>query len=504
MKIRICAIVTILLVGLTTVVSAQIDLSTTELIKVAGKVEVRKGQDPAFKTVPANLKLAGALKRLDAGDKVKTHEQSGAEMVLKDTCILGVKENSQFEVPVTLGAGSLAKLKAQQGSFLFKVVSGSNFKVQTSEVIAGVKGTLFEVEITDNLAPFLMLPGLELGFENPGGTVVNVYEGEVELNHAVTGKRRTVKAGERLAVLNRVLAGLDKSLAEGFGPLQKFDVLKQLQENFGAGGLRLFKAPSSIQGLGALSTEGFSLVTKLGDPSQRRQALAGLLPAAAQERLAKLQQIGSALRSIGAELKDLKGQPFVPKFDEGKYPTHPTARVIPENGIEEAHLGQGLFMAMAPNPGCQVLKLEPEEKAYRLKEGEGSFRINDFGHDLSGNVIMRSENGKLITTAIMTKGTLFTRIPGDSTTVAVQPGKPVEIEFDPTAGISRFRPSAAAISLPQQLTEYRFSVETDLEAQRAEHQKMVNEKRGNTIQKLIKNPPKLKDVQNNLRNLLGR
>lgn len=475
-----------LFLGSTAVSFAQIDLSTTELIKVSGKVEVQKGEDPAYKAVPANLKLAGALKRLDSGDKVKTRDNSGAEMVLKDTCVLGVKENSQFEVPATLGAGALTKLKAQQGSFLFKVVSGSGFKVQTSEVIAGVKGTLFEVEITDNLAPFLKLPGLDLGLENPGGTLVNVYEGEVELNHAVTGKRRTVKAGERLAVLNRLLTGLDKSLAEGFGPLEKFEVLKQLQQNFGAGGLRFLKVPSSIKGIGALSTEGFELVTRLGDRNQRREALVRLLPAPLQEKIGRFQELRSLAQSFKVEA-------FKPTFDEGKYPTTPQRKLIAENGLEEAHIGSGLFMAMAPNPGCQVLKLEPEDKAYVLKEGEGSFRIQDFAHDLKGAVVVRNEGGKLITTASMEKGTLYTRLPGDSNTVAVQPGKPVSIEFDPAAGTSRFRPAAGAVSLSPQLAGYRFQVETDLEAQKSEHQQKANQKRGEAAKNLLQNAPKMKD-----------
>ncbi|HNV69473.1 MAG TPA: hypothetical protein PKO06_07250, partial [Candidatus Ozemobacteraceae bacterium] len=168
------------------------------------------------------------------------------------------------------------------------------------------------------------------------------------------------------------------------------------------------------------------------------------------------------------------------------------------------HLGQGLFMAMAPNPGCQVLKLEPEEAAYVVKEGEGSFRIQDFAHDLAGQVIIRSDQGKLITTATMSKGTLYTRIPGDATTIAIQPGKPVEIEFDPTAGTSRFRPSPASVALPQQLAEYRFQVETDLDAQKAAHQQQVNENRSNAVQNLLKNAPKGKDLRKGFRNLFGK
>ena len=154
------------------------DLSTTELIKVEGNVEVRKGQTPEFKKVPSNLQLAGALKRLDGGDKVRTAAQSGAELMLKDTCVLAVKEGSLFEVPLVLGAKGISQLKAQQGNFLFKVLSGSDFKVQTADVVAAVKGTLFEVEMTDNFQRIMQLPGVEIGIDNLGGTMIDVYEGK--------------------------------------------------------------------------------------------------------------------------------------------------------------------------------------------------------------------------------------------------------------------------------------------------------------------------------------
>ena len=150
------------------------------------------------------------MKRLDGGDKVRTHTESSAEMALKDTCVLAVKEQSIFEVPKTLGKEAIAELKAQQGALLFKVISGSNFQVQTADVIAGVKGTLFELDIIDNFDCLLETPGLQIGTLAPGGTVVNVYKGEVELTHAETGKKRTLKEGEGLAALGSKLLNLTK------------------------------------------------------------------------------------------------------------------------------------------------------------------------------------------------------------------------------------------------------------------------------------------------------
>lgn len=56
--------------------SSAVDLSATEITSIEGRVEVRKGAEAAFKKLHSNLKLAGAMKRLDGGDKVRTHTES--------------------------------------------------------------------------------------------------------------------------------------------------------------------------------------------------------------------------------------------------------------------------------------------------------------------------------------------------------------------------------------------------------------------------------------------
>ena len=155
-----------------------IDMSQSEVIKTTGKVSVKKVNSPEFKKLNSNLKLSGSLKNLDGGDKVRTMANSTADLVLKDTCLLCVQEQSIFEVPQVLNNKDLVALKAQQGSILFKVAKGSNFQVQTSDVICGVKGTMFSVTIVDGLNTMLETPGLQLGYAFEGGTAVKVYEGE--------------------------------------------------------------------------------------------------------------------------------------------------------------------------------------------------------------------------------------------------------------------------------------------------------------------------------------
>lgn len=475
---------------------AAVDLSTTELIKVAGKVEVKKGQEAPFKPVPANLKLAGALKRLDGGDKVKTGTESSAELSLKNTCVLAVKEGSLFEVPMTLDQAALTKLNAQQGSFLFKVVSGSDFKVQTADVIAGVKGTLFEVEIHDNIAPLLITPGLELGVEGAGGTVVNVFEGDVELTHAITGKTRRVKAGSRLAAFGRSIMGLDGSLAEGFGDVTSFKPLQRLQERFGTLGMRLGSVPSTLQGIAGANTEGAMMPVGLGRVRDRLNSLTEGISGPILQKLSRFRGMKQAfagrlsqLQGIKQTVQDLKGTAFEPKIDEGKYPVQSNPLIVPENGLSEAHLGEGQFIAASPAEGCQVMKLQPERGGMLLEEGIGTFRLKNPISNLDALVAVKSEGGRLQHFIQVNSGTLLARLPGESEPVSVTSSAPLAAEFDPTAGTAR-RIEWQDPGFGQNVVDYRLGVETDIEAQRAEHDAKVNEKRGDALQKIFENAPK--------------
>ena len=174
-----------------------IDMSKSEVIKTTGKVAVKKTASPEFKKLNSNLKLSGSLKNLDGGDKVRTYNDSSADLALKNTCIVMVKEQSVFEVPKILTEKDLKVLKAEHGSILFTVEKGSNFQVQTADVICGVKGTMFSVSAVSPLGMILETPGLEIGYPRNGGTLVEVYEGEVEVENRFTKERISLKEGER-------------------------------------------------------------------------------------------------------------------------------------------------------------------------------------------------------------------------------------------------------------------------------------------------------------------
>jgi len=463
---------------------AAVDLASSELIKVDGKVEVKKGADAPFKAVPENLKLAGALKRLDAADRVKTHENSGAEMVLKDTCVMEVKENSLFEVPAVLGQAALQKMRAQQGSFLFKVVTGSNFQVQTADVVAGVKGTLFEVEVVDGLHSLLALPGVAVGIENVGGSMVNVYDGEVELTHATTRKTRRLKAGESQSVLNGLLRRLDGSLADGFGPLQKFDRVRQLQERFGEVGTRLAALPSTRLGIAGFAGEGLRMPLAIGQPAERVNELVRGFSGPIVDRVRQVRERAGPVAELLGALNDVKSTPFQPTFDSGKYPIKPLEGTIGEGEIQEASLGNGLFVAASPLPGTGPLAVQSQQDAQGVGTGDGCFRLRDFLRDLDAMVSVQTKGNKQLTSIQVKRGTFYVRMQDEIDLIAIAAGRPAAFEYD-TANERGRRLAVAAMPAHPGLAAYQFKVEADIAAQRAAHDKRETQKKVGVAEKVL-------------------
>ncbi len=452
-------------------------LSASELIKVEGKVEVKKGQAPAFKPVPANLKLAGALKRLDGGDKVRTAMQSAAELMLKDTCVLAVKEGSLFEVPLVLGEKGMAQLKAQQGHFLFKVVSGSDFKVQTADVVAAVKGTLFEVEMTDSFQRLLQTPGVEIGIDHAGGTMVDVIEGEVELTHQATKGTRRLKAGEGISVFNRVLMGLDKGFAGGFSEVRRFQPLERIRESFGQIGEALHGLASTRQGLLGFQGGGLSLpFQRLNFGGQMGRFSGNFAPEWAQRLGGNLRDLNNLRKTFRAWGKKLVGEEFKPEIDERRFPVQKYPMIIPEVAVKEAHLGEGLFVAAGPRPGCQVLKLTPEEgRGLVLQEGEGTFRLRDFIDGIDGLVTVRQEADQVVTVIEMKEGTLHARVPGETEVYAVGAGQRTAFLTSTADGASRLAQTVPELDPSPSVLEYAFRAQEEIKRQREQHDAKVRQ-----------------------------
>ncbi len=484
-KVLTTGIIFVLLSG--TAIMA-VDLTATEITKTEGRVEVKKIADALFKKLHSNLRLAGSLKRLDGGDKVRTYDKSSAEMALKDTCILGVKEQSIFEVPKTLGQAAVTELKAQQGAILFKVVSGSNFEVQTADVIAGVKGTLFEVDIIDNFHSLLETPGLQIGSLAAGGTTINVYKGEVELTHKQTGKKRTLKQGEGLAALGSTLRNLDKVLQDGFTPLRKFDPANLLSQKFGGATLGLLNTDASVTGLSQLtglgdinSSLGTNRITNMfGDLSSKIEGLSQISGAAGDiiDQAKDLEQLG----------KDLSGAKY--KADFSRYSQEKRPFSVTDRNIKESYLGNRTFAASKAVSGSSRARLEPNQEGLQLVEGSCNFKVVQFDNAKKHLEFVASHyqsGDKLVTNVQVIKGKLFGRIPGDLEHFEVPAGQ-MSFVYDTATGKGQWLKAAAGV-LPQDMSNHIFRAEQQIAKDKGNHEHQDKKKKVDAVKKLINIKP---------------
>lgn len=469
----------------------SLELENTELVKVFGTVEIKKTGMSDYKKVPGNLKLAGSLKRLDSGDTVKTSSQSGAEMVLKETCLLTVKEDSQFEIPTVVGNGLITQLKTAKGSYLFKVISGSDFKVQTADVVAGVKGTLFEVEAVDDLRTLISTPNMEIGRSSGGGTNINVYEGEVELKHVHTGALRRLKPGEGVAALSKGLSKLDTRLEGGFGPQRKFKPLERLKERFGKLGEALHSIPSNRKGLREFKGGQFGVPVGNVQPGERFGRLLEGMDGEAKEKLIQfrnlspgLQKFGQQMQEFGQSFNNLKGDRFIPEFPPDRFPVNHGPVNIREGEVKEIHLGNGVFVSAIPGKGCKNLRLEPHNEGLRIAEGEGTFRIRDLSGELDGVVSMRKENGRMVSQVNLNQGQVMARMGGGQMETPVNPNNPVAARLGENGRQERIKPQQ--LRIPQQIRENRLQAENFVQQQREIHQQKVQERRGG-VKDLLEN-----------------
>ncbi len=471
-----------------------VDLSATEITGIEGRVEVKKGADAVFKKLHSNLKLSGAMKRLDGGDKVRTYVQSSAEMALKDTCVLGVKEQSVFEVPRTLGQAAIAELKAQQGALLFKVISGSNFQAQTADVIAGVKGTLFELDIIDNFDCLLETQGLQIGTLVPGGTMVNVYKGEVELTHAKTGKKRTLKAGQGLAALGSQLLNIDKTLQEGFTPLREFDPAALLSEKFGETAVGLLNTNPTVSGLTEFA--GFNGVpANLGD-NRFTEMLSGL----GEPLIEKLQALEEGSRTAGGYIdaakeldqlrKDLVGEEF--KFDFGEFTPEDQPFSVSDRDFREVYLGHNTFASCKAVSGSRSAKIEPNSEGLMLNSGNGAFKFRRYKNVtpvIEFFAAYQQNDTSLITTVRAVKGDLYGRIPGDIKYFKIPSGE-MSYVFDPAAGTGKWQ-KAAAGTISEDLSKHIMNIEERIAREKGDHDNETKEKQVEAAKKVIKDPGSL-------------
>lgn len=480
-----------------------VEIESSEVINAEGRVEVRKNPSPEFLKLNNNLRLAGAMKMLYGGDKLRTHTESAAELTLKDICIVGVKEDTIFEIPESIGDDTPKTLTAQQGSVLLKVVTGSDFQVRTADVIAGVKGTLFEVDVVDGFDLMLETPGLQFGIPGNGGTIVNVYEGEVELTHADTGTRQRLRKGQGIAAMRSSLLKLNQAISRGFGPMRRFDPRRQISERFGAGASQLINMAATRTGLRNFA--GFRGIKRSNGNFRNRFAslLTGLRPGTIDQiqKFSRASRKAATMKRDFGELKKiveaLKGDEFTPDFSNQSELME--EEELYDDDFSELYLGENLF---ALCKACNSRESEDYESSatvekihngLAISEGSADIKLRKYDDEKTAVefAVRHFREGDIIYTVVkMIKGELYVRRIGDIEYQAV-PEEETIYSLDSRTGafdvsaVPEIRGSMINSELLAQDFEVQQTVSEDLEA----HKKKQLNKKKDAVKKIIKSNP---------------
>lgn len=108
------------------------------------QVEVRKGTD-------ANWKKAKSQMSLSSSDQIKTGTRSVARVKLGDGSKVLLLQNSQAEMENLSSVQKTIKLlRGRVRAIVAKIKGGNNFQIKTPVGVASVRGTDFEVEVSDD------------------------------------------------------------------------------------------------------------------------------------------------------------------------------------------------------------------------------------------------------------------------------------------------------------------------------------------------------------------
>lgn len=456
-----------------------IDMSSSQVIKTTGKVSVKKTTSPEFKKLNPNLKLSGSLKNLDGGDRVRTFNNSTADLALKDTCILMVKEQSIFEVPKILNQKDLINLQAQQGSILFKVAHGSNFQVQTADVICGVKGTMFSITIVDGLNTMLETPGLQLGYAFEGGTAIDVYEGEVEVIHKTTKEKTTLGAGQGLVAWISSKAKKGDKLIEQIS----FNPESKARELYGESFNKLKKAKflKDFAGIKALDSYSSKLrydnklikqLGKLDNPLVKKYA----------KEISNVKSCSSELKEWGQIINDSKGKKFHADFS--RYTPLESEKSF-YNTFDEVYMGNNTLAACKAANGSSVLKAEPGLSGLVITEGNGLIKMRVFNDNLDTTAEVMAnvyKSGNDIITAVRNAdGRLSWREPG-SLEIQKVPAGDVAYVFNANTCKGKWI-QAASGSINNELNSFNFSTEARMQQEKKKVKQENEKKQKNAIKK---------------------
>ncbi len=118
---------------------------------ITGRVEAVTRQVDVFKAGTNSWKKAQTKATLSQDDKIRTGKRSVAKVKLADGSRVLLLQNSQAEVEKLSSVQKTIKLlRGRIRAIVAKVKGGNNFQITTPVGVASVRGTDFEVEVSEN------------------------------------------------------------------------------------------------------------------------------------------------------------------------------------------------------------------------------------------------------------------------------------------------------------------------------------------------------------------
>ena len=163
-KTKLFLISSVSIAFITAILLFSADVNAAQISFMAGNVKVIKGG----KTAPAKFQM-----KLDSGDTVKTGKNSFADVLYGDGTVIKIKENSSILIgnKSIKGSDSLSLTSGVISAKFTKLQKDSVRKVYTPTTVCAVRGTEFDVAVSDSADSKVKLTEGELDVLNPYGQV---------------------------------------------------------------------------------------------------------------------------------------------------------------------------------------------------------------------------------------------------------------------------------------------------------------------------------------------
>ncbi|MEO6729154.1 MAG: FecR family protein [Candidatus Dojkabacteria bacterium] len=134
------------------------DSTDISLVKEEGKIYLKESETASYKEVEL------VEQTIKSGSFIKTDADSYARVFLPDNSLISIDQSTEVQVTFESNKASIDQLIGKTWHRVQTVTNGGEYKVQTANTIAAVRGTIFSV-----------------GFDADGTTHVNVEESKVNV-----------------------------------------------------------------------------------------------------------------------------------------------------------------------------------------------------------------------------------------------------------------------------------------------------------------------------------